>query len=424
VRAEIVAVGTELLLGDVVNGNAAWLGRELADIGVDLEISTAVGDNIRRIAATIRQACERADVVIVTGGLGPTQDDLTREALAEMAEVELVRDPEVEAALLARYVAAGRADFPANNLRMADRPRTAQPLPNPAGTAPGLRMPVGSRGTVVYALPGVPREMREIFSGWIRAELAGRAGAGRTLLSRQLHTVGMWESAVAQALSGLDMELADAGNPTIAYLASEGQTRVRITAKAATTDAARQMISTVEARVRAALGDVVYGADDETLESVVHELLSEAAATVATAESLTGGMLGAALSATPGASATYRGGAVLYATETKSDVIGVPSVLLRERGAVDPEVAVAMADGVRRLFDATYGVATTGVAGPTEQDGKQVGTVFIALVGPAGPAKSHVRELRLAGDRAGVRRGTVLTALDVLRRELAGLPQP
>jgi competence/damage-inducible protein CinA-like protein len=423
VKAEIVAVGTELLLGDIVNGNAAWLGRELAEIGLDVPLTTAVGDNVGRIATTVGQACERADVVLVTGGLGPTQDDLTREALAELVGVPLVRDPELEAALRARYLESGRADFPPNNLRMTDRPQGASALPNPAGTAPGLRMQIGSRGAVVFAMPGVPREMQEIFSAWVRPELAELAGPGQILLSRRLHTVGVWESQVSQALAELDASLAVAANPTIAYLASEGQTLVRITAKAPTAEAAREMIAGVEASARAALGDVVYGTDDETLESVVHSLLLAAGATVATAESLTGGLLGAALSATPGASATYRGGAVLYATDTKAAVVDVPASLLAERGPVDPDVAVAMADGVRLKFGATYGLATTGVAGPSEQDGNPVGTVYIALVGPADGGPPVVSKLRLAGRRERVRQGSVLTALDLLRRQLSGLPQ-
>ena len=422
-KAEIVAVGTELLLGDIVNGNAAWLGRELADIGLDVPMTTVVGDNIQRIAATIGHACERADVVLVTGGLGPTQDDLTREALAELVGVPLIRDGDLEAALRARYIESGRTDFPPNNLRMTDRPQGASALPNPAGTAPGLRMQIGSRGAVVFAMPGVPREMQEIFSAWVRPELAELAGPGQILLSRRLHTVGVWESQVSQALAELDASLAAAANPTIAYLASEGQTLVRITAKAPTADAAREMIAGVEVSVRAALGDVVYGIDDETLESVVHSLLLAAGATVATAESLTGGLLGAALSATPGASTTYRGGAVLYATDTKASVVGVPSSLLDERGPVDPDVAVAMASGARLKFDATYGLATTGVAGPTEQDGNPVGTVYIALVGPASGGLPVVSKLRLAGRRERVRQGSVLTALDMLRRQLSGLPQ-
>jgi nicotinamide-nucleotide amidase len=420
VKAEIVAIGTELLLGDVVNGNAAWLGHELAAIGVDVEQTTVVGDNMARIATILAAACERSDVVITTGGLGPTQDDLTREALARLTGSPLIRDPDLEAALIARYGEVGRPDFARNNLRMADRPRDAAALPNAAGTAPGLRMT--HRDTVLYALPGVPTEMRDIFSTWVREELADRAGRGSVLLSRQLHTVGIWESEVAQRLADLDAELGVSGNPTLAYLASQGQTLVRITAKAASADDAVALIDAVDVRVRAALGDVVYGVDDETLDSVVQSALLRAGATVATAESLTGGLLGAALTKIAGSSATYRGGVVAYATDAKRGLLDVPAELLEQRGAVDPEVALAMAHGCRARFAATYGVATTGVAGPTEQDGKPVGTVFVALVGPAG--HTAVRELKLRGDRDRIRQATVTAALDMLRRRLGGLDQP
>jgi nicotinamide-nucleotide amidase len=420
VRAEIVAIGTELLLGDVVNGNAAWLGNELAAIGVDVEQTTVVGDNLARIAAILASACDRSDVVITTGGLGPTQDDLTREALARLTGSPLVRDPDLEAALIARYGAVGRPDFTRNNLRMADRPRDAVALPNAAGTAPGLRITHGD--VVLYAMPGVPGEMRAIFSAWVRDELADRAGRGSVLLSRRLHTVGIWESEVAQRLADLDAELEVSGNPTLAYLASQGQTLVRVTAKAANVDDATALIDAVDARVRAALGDVVYGVDDDTLESVVLAALLRSGATVATAESLTGGLLGAALTKVAGSSEAYRGGVVAYATEAKHGLLDVPAELIEQRGAVDPDVALAMARGCRERFGATYGVATTGVAGPTEQDGKPVGAVFVALVGPR--AGEHVvRELQLRGDRDRIRQATVTAALDMLRRLLGGLDQ-
>jgi nicotinamide-nucleotide amidase len=420
VKAEIVAIGTELLLGDVVNGNAAWLGNELAAIGVDVEQTTVVGDNLARIAAILASACDRSDVVITTGGLGPTQDDLTREALARLTGSPLVRDPDLEAALIARYGAVGRPDFTRNNLRMADRPRDAVAMPNAAGTAPGLRITHGD--VVLYAMPGVPGEMRAIFSAWVRDELADRAGRGSVLLSRRLHTVGIWESEVAQRLADLDAELEVSGNPTLAYLASQGQTLVRVTAKAANVDDATALIDAVDARVRAALGDVVYGVDDDTLESVVLAALLRSGATVATAESLTGGLLGAALTKVAGSSEAYRGGVVAYATEAKHGLLDVPAELIEQRGAVDPDVALAMARGCRERFGATYGVATTGVAGPTEQDGKPVGAVFVALVGPR--AGEHVvRELQLRGDRDRIRQATVTAALDMLRRLLGGLDQ-
>jgi competence/damage-inducible protein CinA-like protein len=421
VKAEVVAIGTELLLGDVVNGNAAWLGRELAAIGIDVERTTAVGDNIARIVEALASALDRADVVITTGGLGPTQDDLTREALATLAGVELVRDPRLEAALRRRYAAAGRPDFAPNNLRMADHPAGAGLLTNPAGTAPGLRVTVGDRGPI-YALPGVPREMTEIFTNSVRAELVERVGAGAVVLSRALRTVGIWESEVAQLLAGLDSELAVASNPTIAYLAGEGETRVRITAKATSARTATALVHDVEARVRAVLGDVVFGVDDDTLEDVAFRALRDAGATIATAESLTGGLLGAALTSAAGASACYRGGLVTYSTEAKRAVLGVPAKLLDERGAVDAEVAVAMATAARERFDADFGLATTGVAGPATQEGKPVGTVFVALVGPDGGEPPWLRTLQLTGDRSRIRRASVRVGLDLVRRRLLGLP--
>jgi nicotinamide-nucleotide amidase len=425
IRAEVIAIGTELLLGDIVNGNAAWLGRELAAVGVNVDQMTEVGDNRRRIVAAFEVACSRADVVIATGGLGPTQDDITREALAELTGVRVVRDPDLEAALRARFAASGRTEFPTNNLRMADRPEDADILLNPAGTAPGLRVRHGN--AVVYALPGVPREMREIFRCHLHDELAAVAGQGTVLLSRQLRTTGIWESEVSHRLADLDAELEAAGNPTIAYLASERGIVVRISAKAGDHASAAAMVDGVDARVRALLGDVVFGVDDDTLEGVVQRLLLDAGATVASAESLTGGLLGAALSTVPGSSAAYHGGVVAYVTAAKTHALGVSSDLLSARGAVDPDVAAAMAAGVRERFGTTYGLATTGVAGPTEQDGKPAGTVYLAVAGPPAGSdaglRTSVRLVRLSGDRARVRELATQAALDLLRRRLSGLAE-
>jgi nicotinamide-nucleotide amidase len=417
-RAEIVSIGTELLLGEIVNGNAAWLGSELAQIGVDVDRTVAVGDNIGRIVAALGEAAARADVVIATGGLGPTQDDLTREALAELTGVAIQRDPALEAELRDRYAARGRPDFPPNNLRMADVPVGAAVLSNRAGTAPGLGVATSS-GARIFALPGVPAEMREIFREWLRPELVELVGPGTILLSRELRTVGAWESEISHALADLDSELSAVGNPTLAYLAAEGQTLVRVSAKAADAASAERAIDAVETRVRAVLGDVIYGSDADTLESVVVSLLRSGGATVATAESLTGGLLGGALTSVPGSSESYLGGVVAYATRAKADLLGVSSALLAERGAVDPDVAIAMATGVRERFGATYGLSTTGVAGPTAQDGVAAGTVFLGL---AGPGVRFSVPLTLPGDRVAVRRSSVLRALDTLRRELLGLP--
>ncbi len=419
----MLAVGTELLLGDIVNTNAAWLGRHLAAAGLDVYRSTVVGDNQARIGAAVATALREADALLITGGLGPTQDDLTRDALASFAGVELRRDDALERALRERYGTLGRR-VPESNYRQADVPAGATPLPNDRGTAPGLRMDglvadsaAGPR--VVYALPGVPDEMTAMFTTAVLPDLLARAGEPATIVSRTLRIAGMWESAVAEALAGLVESLEGSAPVTIAFLAGGGQVRVRITAKAATREQAEALIAPVEAEARRLLGNAVYGADADSLPGVVHRLLGERGASVAVAESLTGGRLGSLLSETPGASATYRGAVVAYATDLKTALLGVSAGLLAERGAVDGEVAIAMADGVRARLGATYGVALTGVAGPDPADGATPGTVFIGLAGPGG---SRSVRLQLPGQRAQVRTLAAVSALDALRRELGEGP--
>lgn len=408
-RAEVLAVGTELLIGDVVNGNAATIGRLLTDAGVDVVGSTAVGDDEGVIAAALHAALTRADVVLVTGGLGPTQDDLTREALAAAAGVELRRDEALAEELLARYAGLGRR-VPAMNMRQAQLPEGASAIPNPNGSAPGVRMELG--GGVVYALPGVPHEMQAMVEQSVLPDLLARADAPAAIVSRTLHTSGMWESAVAESLADLHNRLtATPGAPTLAWLAGKGQTRVRVTAKAETREAAQVLIEPVEAEIREALGAAIWGVDDETMPAVVHAVLAERGQTVGVAESLTAGLLGAALTETPGSSATFRGGMVVYATDLKVSLLGTDP----EQGAVSASTASAMAAGVRQRLGADWGVALTGVAGPDEQEGHPPGTVFIAVAGPGG---GEVKTLRLPGDRERVRSLAVTSALDLLRRTL------
>ncbi len=416
-RAEIIAVGTELLLGDVVNTNAAWLGARLAEIGVDVTRTVVVGDNVRRIAAAVSEAVEDADLgdaVIVTGGLGPTQDDVTREALAEVTGVELVRDAELERTLHERYAAFGYVDLPANNLRMADVPVGAQVLPGEVGAAPGLILTV--RGRVVYAVPGVPAEMRDIIARRVLPDLALRAPAPAVLVSRVVHTAGMPESVIADRLALLHTELDSPGAPTMAYLASDGEVVVRLTAKASDREQALAALSPVSDQVVALLGAAVYGFDDDTLDVAVHRLLAARGATVAVAESLTGGLLGSALTTMAGSSATFAGGVIAYTASAKHELLAVPADLLAAHGPVHPAVAAAMAAGARGALGATYGVATTGEAGPDAQTDALVGSVELAVSGPGGEV---TRSLRLVGDRAQVRRRTVTAALDLLRRHLA-----
>ncbi|WP_131747890.1 competence/damage-inducible protein A [Frankia sp. Cppng1_Ct_nod] len=420
-RAELLAVGDELLFGDIVNGNAAWLGRQLADVGVVLTTSTVVGDDIEMIATRVSEGLGRADAVIMTGGLGPTQDDLTREGIARAAGVGLRRDPFLEAMLRRRFRALGREGStgsgvraPEMNYRQADLPEGAEPLPNEVGTAPGIRLETA--GGVVYAMPGVPHEMYPMFTGSVLPDLLRRAGEPAVVVHRVLRTAGVWESVVAEALAGEIDRLAPIGNPTIAFLASGGQTRVRISARAGDRAAAQKIIEPVEEAARVALGIALYGADEDTLEGTVVRLLADRGETLAVAESLTGGLLAGRLTDVPGASAVLRGAVVAYATDAKASVLGVDGDVLATNGAVSPEAAAAMATGVRDLLGATHGLAVTGVAGPDEQEGKPVGTLHIGMVGPFGLL---TRSVRLLGDRPQNRTYAVVQALDALRRTLS-----
>ena len=413
-RVELLAVGTELLLGDIVNTNAAWLGARLAEAGIDVTTSVVVGDNVGRIADAVTTALGRADALVVTGGIGPTQDDLTREGLAAAAGAELVRDPVLEAALRERFSAL-RRDVPEMNYRQADLPAGATSIPNPRGSAPGVRAEIG--GGVAYALPGVPHEMQRMFADSVLPDLLTRAGEPACIVHRVLRTAGMWESAVAAALAEQVERLDREPGVTVAFLASQGQTRVRLSAKAATPEEARALIAPEEAAARAALGDAVYGADDDTLDGVVAGLLRDRGATLAVAESLTGGLLGAELTKAAGASEVDAGGVVAYATAVKEALLGVPAEVVATHGAVSAECAAAMAAGARDRLGATYGLALTGVAGPGGQEGKPVGTVHVGLAGPDGV---ETRDLRLPGDRTLIRGYAVVAALNVLRLHLIG----
>ena len=399
-NAAVLAVGDELLLGDIVNSNAAELGEALAGVGVPVVHSAMVGDDVDRLATALRRALEDADVVLVTGGLGPTSDDRTRDALAGVAGVPLERRPELEEQLRARFASYGMP-MPAEVLRQADVPRGGQPLTNPAGTAPGLRLEIAGR--LVFALPGPPHELRAVARAHVLPELAERSGT--TLTTRTLRCAGLGESAVAELV---ERAVRVPAGVDLAYLAGGGVVRVRLT-----TPGDPGVLEPLVAACADALGDAVWGYDDETLPLVVGRRLRERGQTVAVAESVTGGLLGAALSELPGSSATFRGGLLVYATDSKASVAGVPRQVLDRHGAVSPETAEALAAGARNRLGADWGLATTGVAGPDEQEGQPVGTVHIAVAGPSG---ATTRSLRLPGDRERVRLLSVTSALDLLRR--------
>lgn len=417
-NVEVVAIGTELLLGQIVDTNSSWIGEQLAAAGLSSHYQTKVGDNPDRIRAVLQQAVERSDAVICCGGLGPTQDDITREIIAEVMGVELVSDAAIEARIRAMFESRGRV-MPANNLRQALIPVGASAIPQQPGTAPGLVCPLSSSdgaahsgAAVIYAVPGVPYEMKEMVEGTIIPDLRTRSGNPGVIRSRVLRTWGTSESALAEILADRISELDAAGNPTLAFLASgvEGL-KVRITASAADADAVDAMLDAEQAVLEPLIGHLVFGIDDDNMETVVVKALIARGLTLAVAESVTGGYVAGRLCAVPGASAAFRGGIVAYSPEVKFDLLNVPN-----GPVVTEDAAVAMAEGVRARLGADIGLATTGVAGPDESEGLPVGTVCLAVAAADGALASTVR---LPGDRERIRQFSTITLLDLLRRVLA-----
>jgi nicotinamide-nucleotide amidase len=411
-RCEIVAVGTELLLGQIVDTNAAWMGEQLALAGIDCTNRQTVGDNLDRIVESLRLALTRADAVVVCGGLGPTQDDITRDAIAEVMGVRLVQDDDVADRILEMFASRGRR-MPANNMLQAMVPEGATAIADPQpGTAPGLICPVGDK--VIYAVPGVPYEMEQIMAGAVLPDLQRRAGAVAVIRSRTLRTWGESESGLAERLADHVAELDRTGTVTLAYLASgiEGL-KVRMTVKAADEAGAAVVLDAEELYLRSLLGSLVFGIDDVSMEHAVAALLVERGLSLAVAESLTGGLVAARLVNVVGASTWFRGGVVAYSSDVKHSLLDVPP------GPVVSEVAVrAMADGVRSALGADVGLAVTGVAGPDPQDGEKPGTVFMGIAGP-GDDVLAVR-VTLPGDRQRIRQFSCISLLDLLRHRLLG----
>jgi nicotinamide-nucleotide amidase len=409
VRCDVVAVGTELLLGQIVDTNSAWIGERLALAGIDSHFQVKVGDNLARIVLAIREALARSDAVICCGGLGPTQDDITREAIAEVMNVPLKQDDSLAAVIRTMFEARGR-QMSSNNLRQADVPEGATVIPQTRGTAPGLICPVGHK--VIYAVPGVPHEMQEMIERAVIADLQTRAGSGSTtIVSRTLRTWGLAESALAELVGARLTALDVTGNPTIAFLASgiEG-IKVRITAKATSHDEATALLDAEESELRALLGSVVFGVDDETMEVAVARLLVDAGLTLGLAESVTGGLVSARLTAVAGASEWFRGAIVSYDRQVKYDLLDVS-----EGPVVSESAARQMAAGAARVLGADVGLAVTGVAGPTTQDGQPVGTVWLGL---ALDGEASATVVRLPGDRERVRQFAAISLLDLLRHRL------
>ncbi len=407
---EVLAVGTELLLGQVVDSNSAYIGDQLALAGIDCHFHTKVGDNCERIASVLRIALDRSDAVIVCGGLGPTSDDISREAIAEVMGVPLVRDPAM-VERIRQLFQARRREMAASNARQADVPQGATFIPQARGTAPGLICPVGEDGQVIYAVPGVPFEMKEMLDRAVIPDLKRRSGSTAVILSRMLRTWGVPESTLGELVADRVAALEERSNPTIAFLASgiEGL-KIRITAKAETEAGAKAMLDEEEAQLREVLGDLVFGVDDQSMERVVADLLIERGCTVGVAESLTGGLVGARLAETEGASKWFRGSIVCYDSKVKFDLLDVP-----EGPVVSAEAAEAMAAGAIKALEADIGISVTGVAGPTTQDDQPVGTVFMAV---AVGDNVQSAEAHFPGDRQHIRQFSTISLLDMLRRRL------
>ena len=411
-RCDFVAVGTELLLGQIVDTNSAWLGEQLAANGINSLLQVKVGDNLGRVESVLRAALVDADAVIMCGGLGPTHDDLTREAIAAVMGVELRPDEAVAEVITNMFASRGRY-MAANNLRQALVPEGATIIPQTRGTAPGLICPVTIAGVdkVVYAVPGVPHEMKEMVERAVLPDMRRRSGDTGVIVSRTLRTWGESESGLNERLDPVIARLDETGNPTLAFLASgwEGL-KVRLTAKAATPAEAESLLDTWDAEVRAVVGEHVFAVDDENMESATLALMRGRGVTLALAESVTGGLVAGRLTGVPGASDVLRGAVVSYASEVKFDLLGVP-----EGPVVSEAAAAAMATGVRHVLGADVGLALTGVAGPTEQDGMPVGTL---CVGIDDGSVVVARTFRLPGQREQMRQMSVITALDFLRRHL------
>ncbi len=411
---EILSVGTELLLGNIVNSDAQALSRELSGLGLNVLYHSVVGDNPGRLKAAVELARSRADVIVTTGGLGPTCDDLTKQTLAECFGKRLVYHPECAEGIRCFFHRMGK-EMTDNNLQQAYLPEDCQILDNAWGTAPGCAFE--SDGTCVVMLPGPPRECLPMFRERAVPWLA-RLSEG-VIRSRTLRVFGLGESAVESLLRDQMNELT---NPTLAPYAKEGEVELRITAKADSPQAADALIAPVEREVRALLGELVYGADVSGLEQVVLEGARDRGLTLGTAESCTGGLIAKRLTDVPGSACAFLGGVVSYHCEVKAGLLGVSQALLDEKGAVCAQVAEQMAQGARRALGCDLAVSATGVAGPDPDDrGNPVGLVFVGLAAPDG---CWVKQLNLASP--GARRDRIRTlaanhALDMARRWLAGL---
>ncbi|MBM3157017.1 MAG: competence/damage-inducible protein A [Chloroflexi bacterium] len=405
-KAEIISTGTELLLGQITDTNSPYLASELPLLGIDLYWITHVGDNQKRIVEVLQRAWGRSDIIIVTGGLGPTEGDITRESIADMLGEKMKVDPELVENLRSLFRKLG-IEMPQRNIKQANLIPSACAIPNTQGTAPGWW--VEREGKIIIALPGPPRELQRMWEKEVKPKLS-RKLSGEVIISRIIKTAGIPEAKVDEMVS----PLCSSTNPTLALYAKFDGIHLRLTAKAAQKAKAEEMIAAAELRLKSILGDAIWGYDNDILESLVGDMLREKKLTLATMESCTGGLLASTITDVPGSSDYFKGGLVAYTAEMKI-AFDVDAALLARKGTIDPEVAAAMAKTARLRMKADIGIGITGIAGPDAVEGKPVGTVHIAI--DAGKRKSSF-SATYPPRRADVKRRAVVSALFKLRQLL------
>ena len=410
-NAEIVSIGTELLLGHTVNTNAAYLSKELAKVGVNVYYHTVVGDNRKRLLGALRQAIKRSEIVITTGGLGPTVDDITVEALASISKRKLVFKPQILRRIKLKFRKRGLA-FPETNRRQAYIPEGATVMRNPSGTAPGLILKM-AKNRFLIALPGVPGEMKDITQTALIPFLKRKIRVKAIIASKTLKTVGLPESVVNEKVADL---LKLGPEVTMGIYPHPGQVDLRITARAGDKSTANKLIGKVEKEIRQRLGNIIYGKDGDTLEAVVGKLLKQQNKKLAVAESCTGGLITHRITNVPGSSAYFLLGITAYSNRIKSALVGINSQIIKRHGAVSRKVALLLAEDARRIAKSSVALGITGIAGPAGgTKSKPVGTVYIAL---SADNSQQVKKHSFLGNRQAIKQKTSQAALDMMRRYL------
>ncbi|MDF9407436.1 competence/damage-inducible protein A [Pelotomaculum isophthalicicum JI] len=405
-KAELIFTGSELTQGRIVNSHAQYLGRWLSELNFDVALHITVGDHFERLEQVVRQALERSDLILITGGLGPTTDDLTKDTVAHVLGLPLVLDEKSLDGIRNFFDRRGMT-MPESNIRQAYIPQGATILPNKRGTAPGILIEKGNK--IIALLPGPPHELTAMFEDTLMPILSQKAGSGAVTRFKAIKVTGISESAVQDLIK----DLGGQGNPGITYLASPGQVQVRITAQAASAEQAEKMVEELSEKVSCRLKDYIFGYGDENIEVIVGKQLLDKGMSIGVAESCTSGLIAARLTDIPGSSAYFIGGVAAYSNEVKKAILGVAPDIIDSHGAVSKETAVAMAEGVRNLIHTSLGLAVTGIAGPDgDTPNKPIGLVYIALASEKG---ASYRKFHFPGNRLAVRMGTVNAALSMVR---------